>query len=140
MIVTNAHVAGQGRIQVELDDGTEVPARVLAVDPDHDLVALSVEADDLPAIELGDSAWLQPGDWVLALGHPWGVPGAATTGTVIGTDDDLPEMSRGRREWIAVGMRLRPGNSGGPLVDSRGQACGHQHDDHGTQRRNGRTR
>ncbi len=73
---------------------------------------------------MGDSAALQPGDWVTAIGHPWGVSGAANGGVVIGTGADLPELSPSSREWVAVSMRLRPGNSGGPLVDARGRLIG----------------
>src|SRR5215212_8457392 len=84
LIITNAHVIGRGTPHVTLPDGRELPARVLARDTDADLAALSVDAKDLPTIELGDSRHIQPGEWVLALGHPWGVAGAATAGMVIG--------------------------------------------------------
>jgi S1-C subfamily serine protease len=124
LIVTNAHViAGHGPLKVTLGDGRTVPARVLAADPDHDLAALSVEANNLPTIALGESKQLRPGQWVLALGHPWGVPGAATAGIVIDTGTP-PEMPGGRREFIQVGLHLRPGHSGGPLVNVQGQLVG----------------
>jgi S1-C subfamily serine protease len=60
----------------------------------------------------------------MALGHPWGVSGAATAGVVIGVGNDLPEMPWSDREWIAVGLHLRPGHSGGPLVDAQGRLVG----------------
>jgi S1-C subfamily serine protease len=60
----------------------------------------------------------------MALGFPYGVTGGVTTGVVIGAGADLPELSGDRREWIAASVRLRPGHSGGPLVDSLGRLVG----------------
>jgi S1-C subfamily serine protease len=136
LIVTNAHVVAgrsawgdvrgerQGRsLHVILPDGRQLPARVLALDEANDLAALSVEADNLPVIEPGDSTEVRPGQWVMALGHPWGVRDALTAGVVIGMGAQLPEMQPGR-EWIALNLRLRPGHSGGPLVDTNGRLIG----------------
>jgi serine protease Do len=123
LIITNAHVVRRRSLKVTLPEGRELPARVLAHDPERDIAALRVEAQGLPAIEVGDSAALRPGEWVFAVGHPFGVTGAATAGVVIGSGPDLPEQHRGR-EWIAVNLRLRPGNSGGPLVDAHGRLVG----------------
>ena len=124
LIVTNAHVAGSRRLRVTLRDGRELPARVLALDSGLDLAALVVEADGLPAIELGDSRGLRPGQLVLAMGHPWGVSGAVTTGAVIGTGPRLPDTPSPEREWIVAGLRLRPGHSGGPMMDVHGRLVG----------------
>ena len=124
LIVTNAHVVRNRSLQVTLPDGSNLPARILAHDPARDLAALSVDASGLPAIELGDSRTLRPGQWVMALGHPWGVSGAATGGVVIGVGADLPELPQSDREWIAVSLHLRPGHSGGPLVDDKGRLVG----------------
>ncbi|MBI3911155.1 MAG: trypsin-like peptidase domain-containing protein [Armatimonadetes bacterium] len=123
LIVTNAHVVRRSTPKVTLPDGRSLPARVLARDPERDVALLSVEATGLPAIELGDSENVQPGQWVFALGHPWGVAGAVTAGVVIGAGGGMPEMAP-RREWLMVSLRLRPGNSGGPLVDVRGRLLG----------------
>lgn len=124
LIVTNAHVvAGHETLKVTLPDGATLPARLLATDPDHDIAALSVDANNLPTIVLGDSRQLQPGEWVLALGHPWGVLGAVTAGIVIDTGTPL-EIPPARGEFIQVGLHLRPGHSGGPLVDVRGRLVG----------------
>jgi S1-C subfamily serine protease len=98
-------------------------ARRLAFDADYDLAALSVEAADLPAMAMGDSRELRAGDWVMALGHPWGVRGAATAGVVIDVGVP-PEMGRIRRELVQVGLHLRPGHSGGPLLDRNGDLVG----------------
>ena len=121
LIITNAHVASGGSLRVRLPDGATLPARILAQNKERDLAALMVDATDLPTIEIGNSRDLQPGQWVLAMGHPWGVKGAATAGVVIGVGPaklpELPDMPRSPKEWIAVSLRLRPGHSGGPLID-----------------------
>jgi serine protease Do len=123
LIITNAHVVQRQGINVALPDGRTLPARLLARDPDRDLAALSIEADHLPTIELGDSRQLQPGQWVLAIGHPWGVPGAITAGAVIDTGLP-PEIPAKHGELIQVGLHMRPGHSGGPLVDTQGRLVG----------------
>jgi serine protease Do len=137
LILTNAHVVSDrslrrgprrvhndAQLGVVLADGQTLPARVLAIDEESDLAALRVDAHDLPAIALGDSRRLRPGDFVMALGFPWGVPGGVTTGIVIGAGAELPELSQGGREWIAASLHLRPGHSGGPLVDVQGRLVG----------------
>ena len=124
LIVTNAHVAGRGPLKVGLLDGRTLPAQILARDPDRDLAALRVEASDLPSVQLGDSRRLRPGEWVMAVGHPWGVPGAATAGVVIGMGAEWPEMPRNGRDWVVVSLHMRPGHSGGPLVDVHGRLVG----------------
>ena len=125
LIITNAHViAGRHTLKVTLPDGRTLPANVLAADPDRDLAALAVEASDLPTVELGNSKHLRPGDWVVAVGHPWGVAGAATGGVVIGLGTNLPEIPRAHHEWIALDLHMRPGHSGGPLVDVSGRLVG----------------
>ena len=123
LILTNAHVVQLHSPRISLPDGRSLPGRVLAHDPKLDLAALRVDASDLPTIELGHSKQLRPGDWVLAMGHPWGVTAAATAGVVIGLGPP-PEMSMPRRELIHVALHLRPGHSGGPLVDIQGRLVG----------------
>jgi serine protease Do len=124
LILTNAHVVSRDQLRVVLPDGSRHSARLLARDRELDLAALSLEASDLPSIELGDSRALRPGDWVMAFGHPWGVDGAATAGVVIGHAENLPERPQFGRDWLAVGLHYRPGHSGGPLVDSAGRLVG----------------
>jgi S1-C subfamily serine protease len=123
LIITNAHVVQRGPLSVTLPDGRKLPARLIAADTDHDIAALSVEATGLPTIEVGDSRQVVPGQWVLAMGHPWGVQGGTTAGTVIGAGAQLPEVLNGK-DWIAVNLQLRPGHSGGPLVDAQGRLIG----------------
>lgn len=124
LIVTNAHVVQRRRPQVVLADGRTVSARLLAADPDHDLAALEVDATGLPAVTLGASRRLRPGQWVVAVGHPWGIAGAATVGVVIGLGADLPGLPAGRGEMLALSLHLRPGHSGGVVVDESGQVVG----------------
>ena len=124
LIVTNAHVADRHALRVTLADGRSLSARYLAHDHALDLAAIVVDAHDLPAIELGDSRTLRPGELVLALGHPLGVTAAVTAGVVIGVGAEWPRMPPLQQEWIAVDLPLRPGNSGGPLIDARGRLVG----------------
>ena len=124
LILTNAHVVERGALHVTTWDGRTAPARVLAVDKERDLAALRVDLTGLPTIALGDSRRLRPGDMVVAFGHPWGVAGAATAGIVISTGNQLADFAAGEREWIAAGLRLRPGHSGGPMVDVHGRLIG----------------
>ncbi len=111
LIVTNAHVAGSSMLRVRLADGAIHEARLLAHDARHDLAALTVAARDLPGVEVGDSEALRAGEWVMALGHPWGIAGAATAGVVIGAGPDWPRTPWAGLEWILVRMHLRPGYS-----------------------------
>jgi serine protease Do len=127
LVVTNAHVVGHGPAQVELADGRTLAAQIVTQDAGQDLAALRLEgagSADLPPIQLGDSRALKPGEWVVAIGHPWGVEGAATAGIVIGTGGRLPGAPRNGHEWISLSLHLRPGHSGGPLVDARGRLVG----------------
>ena len=113
LVITNAHVVCKGPLDISLPDGSNVQARLLALDKERDLAALAADATGLTPINLGDSSRLRVGEWVLALGHPWGVTGAAAAGIVIGTESERTESPGTGREWIAVGIALRPGNSGG---------------------------
>lgn len=123
LILTNAHVVSHGPVEVVLPDSTLHSTQIVAIDHDEDLAALAINAKNLPTIELGDSREVRAGQWVMALGHPWGVVDAVTSGAVIGIGANLPEM-RGGREWIALDLHLRPGHSGGPLINVKGQLIG----------------
>ncbi|MBN8619129.1 MAG: trypsin-like peptidase domain-containing protein [Anaerolineae bacterium] len=127
LIITNAHVIHrQQKLNVTLQEGENYEATVIAYDEQRDLAALAVDAYDLPTIEVGDSKHLKAGEWVTAIGHPWGVQGAITSGVIIGTGSELPEMNQMQpgREWIALSLHMRPGHSGGPVVNSSGQLVG----------------
>ncbi|MFW6175143.1 MAG: S1C family serine protease [Chloroflexota bacterium] len=126
LILTNAHVLRAGPPQVRLHDGRALPARVLAEDATRDLAALAVDARGLPTVDLGESgpATLRPGQWVMALGHPFGVRSSATTGVVISAGSDWPGLPAGGGAWLVVSLPLRPGHSGGPVLDSQSKVIG----------------
>jgi serine protease Do len=124
LILTNAHVARHGGLQVALQDGRVLRAQTIARDDERDLAALAIEANDLPTIQPGSARSIHAGQWVLALGHPWGISNAATGGIVIGMSGRAPEMPDVRNDWVVVDLHLRPGNSGGPLVDVQGRLIG----------------
>jgi serine protease Do len=124
LIITNAHVAAGRVMQVALHDGRVLPAQVIARDEARDLAALAIEAHDLPTIPLGSMAALHPGQWVMALGHPWGVTNAVTGGVLIGVGRSLPELNVTRQDWVIADLHLRPGNSGGPMIDVTGRLIG----------------
>jgi len=123
LLVTNAHVIRHHAPQVTLADGRTLLARVLAADAARDLAALSVATGDLLAIARSASWPPRPGQWVLALGHPWGVLGAVTAGVVIDVGVPL-ERPRFQGELIQTSLHLRPGHSGSPLVDVHGCLLG----------------
>ena len=120
-IVTNAHVAQFGGLNVTLWDGRSFPAEIAARDPRRDLAILRVPASDLPAAPLGDSNRLRAGELVIAIGNPLGFMGALTAGVVHAIG---PLAGLGPRRWIQAGVRLAPGNSGGPLADASGNVVG----------------
>ncbi|MCB8979499.1 MAG: trypsin-like peptidase domain-containing protein [Ardenticatenaceae bacterium] len=124
LILTNAHVVQRRRDpEVTLADGRSFPAQLLTYDETTDLAALYIAANQLPTIELGHSSQLKTGDWVVAVGHPWGVIGAAAWGTVIAVGQPL-EQNGYHGELVQLGIQLRPGHSGGPLVDGNGRLVG----------------
>lgn len=124
LILTNAHVVRRGPVQVALYDGRVVEAQLIARDEERDLAALSIEGNDLPVIEPGNSRLLHAGQWVMAVGHPWGVMNAVTSGIVIGVGQKMPELNVFSQDWVVADLHLRPGNSGGPMVDVNGRLVG----------------
>lgn len=124
LIITNAHVVRSESPEVILPDGGTTSGKVLALNTDLDLATLQISNKNLTPIEVRDTNDISPGEWVFALGHPWGVAGAATGGVVIGFGAQIPENPRPHQEWIAVNLPLRPGHSGGALVDAQGRLIG----------------
>ena len=124
LVITNAHVVQGNSPHVALRSGESLSARLLAHDAKRDIAALMVNARELPTIDLGESLKVKPGQWVMAMGHPWGLKDAATAGVVIGLESEAHGLSYPSREWLAVNMQLRPGHSGGPLMDIEGRLIG----------------
>jgi len=123
VVVTNAHVIrGAGAITVTLDDRREFKARVLGLDPDTDIAVLKIEARDLPTVKLGDSDRLQVGDYVLAIGTPYGFDETATSGIVSAMHRPLPDSPY--VSFIQTDAAVNPGNSGGPLFNASGEVVG----------------
>ena len=123
LIVTNAHVVRGRSPRVTLWDGRELSGRLLGYDERCDLAAVSVSADELPTLPLANGRELCAGQWVVALGHPWGIRGAATAGMVISVGRPLERLPFAG-DLIQVGLHLRPGHSGGPMLDDRGRLVG----------------
>jgi serine protease Do len=121
LIVTNAHVARGPHARVELWDGRELEAGITSRDPQLDLAALRISANDLPQVSSVDSSKLRPGDLAIAIGNPLGFVGALTTGVIHAVG---PLRGMGSRTWVQANVRLAPGNSGGPLADARGRVIG----------------
>lgn len=124
IIVTNKHViSGATQITVQLQDGTEAPATVLAVSPFVDLALLKINiGHPLPILRLGNGDAAQPGEPVLAIGDPLGVGTSLSSGIVSGTERDL--MKTPFDDYVQTDAAINHGNSGGPLVNAAGEVIG----------------
>ena len=124
IILTNNHVvAGGGDITVRLSDGREFKAEQIKTDPKTDLAIVRVNAGSpLPAARLGRSSEVEVGDWVLALGQPFGLEGTVTAGIVSAKSRGLGIADR--EDFIQTDAAINPGNSGGPLVNLDGEVIG----------------
>ncbi len=126
LIVTNNHVVqGAESITVTLDDGRTFPADTVRTDPLTDLAVVKINAENLPAANVGDSSRLQVGDWVITIGNSLGMGIGATTGIVSGLEVSIP-VSAGQTlyDLIQTDAAINPGNSGGPLVSMSGEVIG----------------
>ncbi len=124
-IITNHHVVAneQAKILVHLADGRTMPARVLHRNPRLDLALLKIDADDLPALPAGKSSDLRIGEWVFAIGHPWGQRWALTAG-IVSSMSTVKIDEQVTTRYIKSDVGLAPGNSGGPLLDAAGKVVG----------------
>jgi Do/DeqQ family serine protease len=127
IIVTNNHVVeGASRITVNFSDGTQVPAKLIGVDPDSDVAVLRVDAKNLLAAPIGTSTDLLIGETVIAVGNPFGLSGTVTTGVVSALGRSVPSKEAGRTftDFIQTDASINPGNSGGPLLNIEGRVIG----------------
>ncbi|MGI4858517.1 MAG: trypsin-like peptidase domain-containing protein, partial [Janthinobacterium lividum] len=120
-VMTNAHVVeGADAIYVTLTDRREFKARLIGVDKPTDVAVLKIDASKLPAVVIGDSEKVRVGEWVLAIGSPFGLENTVTAGIVSAksryTGEYLP--------FIQTDVAVNPGNSGGPLINMRGEVIG----------------
>ena len=124
VILTNNHVAGGGnKVIVQLHDGREFEAVEVKTDPESDIAIVRIEgAGELPAAQLGNSDDLQIGDWVLAVGAPFGLQETVTAGIISAKSRGIGITERA--DFLQTDAAINPGNSGGPLVNLRGEVVG----------------
>jgi len=121
-ILTNNHVAGPAsEIRVRLYDGREFKARRIGVDPETDLALIKIDTQNLPYATLGDSSKLEQGEWVIALGSPFGLDQTMTAGIVSATGR---QFGGTYDNYIQTDASINPGNSGGPLISMNGEVIG----------------
>ena len=122
-VVTNHHVVeGADEIVVKLSDRREIVAEIVGTDPRSDIALLKIEADQLPVLKIGSSNNLKPGEWVLAIGSPFGFDHSVTAGIVSAKGRSLP--SENYVPFIQTDVAINPGNSGGPLFNLDGEVVG----------------
>jgi serine protease Do len=125
-ILTNAHVVRRAvKIRVKLSDGSETEAKVIGVDTQTDLAVIKIETTkSLPVARMGDSDNLNVGDWVLAIGSPFGLEQTVTAGIISAKDRVTDSGSTPFQQFLQTDAAINPGNSGGPLVNLAGEVVG----------------
>lgn len=124
-ILTNNHVVdGADLIIVSLNDRREREAEIVGADPLSDLALLKIDADNLPVVEFGSSGALEVGEWVIAIGSPFGFEYSVTAGIVSAKGRSLPNSLANYVPFIQTDVAINPGNSGGPLFNMKGQVVG----------------
>ncbi len=122
-LVTNAHVVDSAdEVKIRLTDRREFIAKVVGVDKRTDVAVLKIEAKDLPRVTIGDPEKLKVGEWVVAIGKPFGLENTMTAGIVSAKGRDLPQENL--VPFIQTDVAINPGNSGGPLFNLRGEVVG----------------
>jgi serine protease Do len=123
VILTNNHVVSRAdELVVRLEDGREFEASVIGTDPEADLAVLRIDADDLVYATLADSTRVEAGEWVLAMGSPFGLSNTVTSGIVSATGRSVGLTTF--ESFIQTDAAINPGNSGGPLVNLHGEVIG----------------
>jgi len=122
-ILTNTHVVANAEdVTVRLTDRREFPAKVIGADERTDVAVIKINATSLPTVRLGDPQKIKPGQWVLAIGSPFGFENSATAGIISATARSLP--SDNYVPFIQTDVAVNPGNSGGPLFNLSGEVIG----------------
>ena len=123
LVITNFHVVRNAeQVEVGLKDGRKLPADPVVFAPELDIAVLRIDAKDLPTLALGDSDKLQVGDYVVAIGNPFGLGQTVTSGIISATDRPLGHGDS--RRFLQTDAPINPGNSGGPLIDLHGDVIG----------------
>ncbi len=123
LVITNFHVVRNAeQVEVGLKDGRRLPADPVVLAPELDIAVLRIDAKDLPTLALGDSGKLQVGDYVVAIGNPFGLGQTVTSGIISATDRPLGHGDS--RRFLQTDAPINPGNSGGPLIDLNGDVIG----------------
>jgi serine protease Do len=123
-IITNAHVVGEAdSIIVKLADKREFQAKLLGIDRRTDVALLKIDAKDLPAVKLGNPKKIKVGEWVAAIGSPFGLENTMTVGVVSAKGRALPQQEN-YVPFIQTDVAINPGNSGGPLFNTNGEVIG----------------
>ncbi len=124
-VLTNHHVVdGADTVKVKLSDRREFTAKVVGSDQQYDVALLKIDANGLPTVRVGDSSTLKPGQWVVAIGSPFGLDHSVTAGIVSATGRSNPYAEQRYVPFIQTDVAINQGNSGGPLLDTRGQVVG----------------
>ncbi|HTM60968.1 MAG TPA: DegQ family serine endoprotease [Burkholderiales bacterium] len=123
VLLTNAHVVeGADEVKVKLPDKREFKGKVAGIDHLTDIAVVKIDAKGLPAVKIGDPSKARVGDWVLAIGSPFGFENTVTAGIISGTSRSLPEGAY--VPFIQTDAAVNPGNSGGPLFNLKGEVIG----------------
>jgi serine protease Do len=123
VILTNAHVvANADEVIVKLTDKREFKAKVIGIDKPSDVAVLKIKASDLPSVKIGDPQQVRVGEWVVAIGSPFGFENSVTAGIVSAKSRSLPDDNY--VPFLQTDVPINPGNSGGPLFDLNGEVIG----------------
>ncbi|MCA9017522.1 MAG: Do family serine endopeptidase, partial [Planctomycetaceae bacterium] len=123
LVMTNSHVVnGADVVKVTLNDGRVFTASDIRMDPRSDVAVIKIDAPDLTALPMGDSSKMEIGDWVLAIGNPFGI-GMSVTNGIISAKGRGPGIND-REDYLQTDAAINPGNSGGPLLNLRGEVIG----------------
>ena len=124
-VLTNAHVVdGAEEVTVRMTDRREYTAKIIGVDKPSDVAVIKIDAKNLPVVRIGDPSKLRPGEWVIAIGSPFGFDNSVTAGIVSATARPLPGGETNYVNFIQTDVAVNPGNSGGPLFNMNGEVVG----------------